>query len=70
MSRLRRWAKREVEHLFGVIRQFVPQGVGIVYVSHRLEELVNMADRVTALRDGALVGTRPMAEVNRGDLIR
>ena len=63
-------SEREVEHLFGVIRQLRSQGVGIVYVSHRIEELLQIADRVTALRDGTLVGTRAMGEVNRGDLIR
>ncbi len=63
-------SEREVEHLFSVIRQLRAAGVGIIYVSHRLEELLNMADRVTALRDGTLVGTRPMAEVDRAELIR
>jgi rhamnose transport system ATP-binding protein len=62
--------EREVEHLFGVIRQLRSQRVGIIYVSHRLEELATIADRVTALRDGALVGTRLMSEVTRGELIR
>jgi len=61
---------REVENLFRVIRELKGQGVGIIYISHRLEELPQVADRVTALRDGALVGTRRMAEVNRADLIR
>ena len=60
----------EVEHLFGVIRELKGQGVGIVYISHRLEELPQVADRVTALRDGGLVGTRPMADVTRADLIK
>src|SRR5262249_38965437 len=46
------------------------QGAGIFYVSHRLEELGRIADRVTVLRDGALVGTRRMSEVNRTELIR
>ena len=59
--------EREVEHLFGVIRQLRSQGVGIIYVSHRLEELATIADRVTALRDGALVGTRTMSDVSRGE---
>ena len=44
--------------------------MGIIYISHRLEELPQIADRVTALRDGVLVGTRRMAEVSRGELIR
>jgi rhamnose transport system ATP-binding protein len=61
---------REIDNLFRVIRELRSQGVGIVYVSHRLEELHQIADRVTALRDGALVGTRPLKEVSRADLIR
>ncbi len=61
---------QEVDNLFRVIRELKGQGVGIIYISHRLEELPRVADRVTALRDGTLVGTRGMSEVNRGDLIR
>ena len=61
---------QEVDNLFRVIRELKAQGVGIIYISHRLEELPRVADRVTALRDGALVGTRAMNEVSRGDLIR
>jgi rhamnose transport system ATP-binding protein len=60
----------EVENLFRVIRELKAQGVGIIYISHRLEELPQVADRVTALRDGSLVGTRAMGEVNRATLIR
>ena len=54
----------EVDNLFRVIRELSADGVGIIYISHRLEELPQIADRVTALRDGRLVGTRPMAEVD------
>ena len=61
---------QEVDNLFRVIRELKAQGVGIIYISHRLEELPRIADRVTALRDGTLVGTQAMSEVNRGDLIR
>jgi rhamnose transport system ATP-binding protein len=61
---------QEVDNLFRVIRDLKSHGVGIIYISHRLEELPQVADRVTALRDGALVGTRPMAEVTRSELIR
>lgn len=61
---------REVEHLFAVIRQLRAQGVAIIYISHRLEELVQMADRVTVLRDGALVETCAMADVDKARLIR
>jgi rhamnose transport system ATP-binding protein len=62
--------EQEVEHLFGVVRELKGHGVGTIYISHRLEELPQVADRVTALRDGRLVGTRPMAEVDRSELIR
>src|SRR6185369_4522926 len=61
---------REVEHLFGVIRQLRGEGVGVIYISHRLEELVETADRVTVLRDGSLIRTCPMAEVDKAALIR
>ena len=61
---------KEVANLFRVIRELKGQGVGILYISHRLEELPEVADRVTALRDGSLVGTRAMAEVDRAGLIR
>jgi rhamnose transport system ATP-binding protein len=61
---------KEVDNLFRVIGELKARGVGILYISHRLEELPRVADRVTALRDGALVGTRRMDEVNRGELIR
>jgi rhamnose transport system ATP-binding protein len=61
---------QEVQELFRVIRELKAQGVGIIYISHRLEELPQVADRVTALRDGSLVGTRRMAEVTRAELIR
>jgi rhamnose transport system ATP-binding protein len=61
---------QEVEHLFGVIRELRGHGVGIIYISHRLAELPQVADRVTALRDGQWVGTRRLSEVSRAELIR
>ena len=61
---------KEVARLFRVIADLKSQGVGIIYISHRLEELPQIADRVTALRDGVWVGTRRMDDVARGDLIR
>jgi rhamnose transport system ATP-binding protein len=60
----------EVEALFRVIRGLRAEGVGIIYISHRLEEIAMVADRVTVLRDGQSIATRPMAEVNRTELIR
>ncbi|HEY7154926.1 MAG TPA: sugar ABC transporter ATP-binding protein [Gemmataceae bacterium] len=61
---------QEVENLFRVIRELKEHGVGMIYISHRLQELPQIADRVTALRDGTLVGTYPVSEVSRDDLIR
>jgi len=62
--------EREVANLFRVIRELKGRGVGMIYISHRLEELPQVADRVTVLRDGARVATRPMSDVDRAELIR
>lgn len=51
----------DVGRLFEVIRRLKSRGIGIVYISHRLAELSQIADRVTVLRDGKVVGTRPVA---------
>jgi rhamnose transport system ATP-binding protein len=61
---------REVEKLFQVIRDLRASGVGIIYISHRLEELFQIADRFTVLRDGGLVATRPIQQTDRAELIR
>jgi rhamnose transport system ATP-binding protein len=63
-------SEREVENLFRVIRDLRSRGVGMIYISHRLEELPRVADRVTVLRDGAVVGTRPIDQADRAELIR
>src|SRR5262245_42157756 len=62
--------ERETERLFKVIAELRAQGVGVIYISHRLEELFEVADRVTVLRDGETVATRAMNEVDRAELIR
>src|SRR5262245_59509594 len=62
--------EHEVANLFRVVRELKSQGVGIVYISHRLDELYALADRVTVLRDGQTVATRPMKDVDRAELIR
>ncbi|MBI5928175.1 MAG: sugar ABC transporter ATP-binding protein [Chloroflexi bacterium] len=54
----------EVEVLFRVIRELKTQGVSIVYISHKLEELLQIGDYVTVLRDGHLIATAPMREIN------
>jgi ribose transport system ATP-binding protein len=62
-------ADAEVQRLFTVIRQLADRGVAVVYISHRLEELEQIADSVTVLRDGAFVGRRDMAGTSRSELI-
>ena len=60
----------ETERLFRFIRDLRPRGVGIVYITHRLEEIFTIADRVTVLRDGQYVGTYPIGELTMDGLIR
>jgi rhamnose transport system ATP-binding protein len=62
--------EREVETLFAVVRRLRSEGVGIIYISHRLDEIFTLADRVTVLRDGETVGTRERARLDRAELIR
>lgn len=59
----------EIEELFAVIQQLRSNGVGIVYISHRMEELKQISDRVTVMRDGQFVATNPTAEVNIDQII-
>ncbi|NLC58242.1 MAG: sugar ABC transporter ATP-binding protein [Armatimonadetes bacterium] len=61
---------RETEVLFQVIRQLRAEGVSVLYVSHRLEEVFALADRVTVLRDGRWVDTRATPTIDREELIR
>ncbi len=61
---------QDAEHLFGVIADLRAAGVGIVYVSHRLDEVARLADRVTVLRDGAHVTTRDAAGLTSAEMIR
>lgn len=60
----------EVEELFRIIRQLRQAGTAIIFISHRLEELFAVADRVTILRDGHYVGTRDLSKVEIEDLIQ
>jgi rhamnose transport system ATP-binding protein len=62
--------EREVDRLFRVIRALREEGHGIIYISHRLEEIASIADRVTVLRDGQSIATRDLREVEPADLIR
>jgi rhamnose transport system ATP-binding protein len=61
--------QRDVETLFDTVRILREHGVGIIYISHRLEEVFQLADRVTVLRDGRLVDTRPVSAVTQGQLV-
>jgi ribose transport system ATP-binding protein len=60
----------ETERLFQVIRKLAKEGVAIVYISHRMEEVVALADRVTVLRDGRLIGTVSQEKASRREIIR
>ncbi len=62
--------EHEILELFRTIRRLVERGVGIIYISHRLEEIFEIGDRVTVLRDGRHVSTDPLGEVDRPTLIR
>jgi len=62
--------EREVDSLFRVIARLRSDGVGVIYISHRLEEIAAVADRVTVLRDGESIATKRMDEVDRAELIR
>jgi ABC-type sugar transport system ATPase subunit len=61
---------REVDLLFDTIARLRAQGVAIIYISHRLDEIFRIAGRVTVLRDGKHVGTHAIDEVTRRDLVR
>ena len=60
---------REVNALFDIMRNLTKQGVGIIYISHKMSELNEVCDRVTVLRDGQYVGTRVVKETPRDELI-
>ena len=60
---------REVAQLFEIMRNLASQGVGIIYISHKMSELNEVCDRVTVLRDGMYVGTRVVADTPRDELI-
>lgn len=62
--------QKEQHLLFGVVRNLRASGVGVIYISHRLEEIFALADRVTVLRDGESVGTNPVDDINESQLIK
>ena len=62
--------ENEIEKLFGIIRKLKTNGVGIIYISHRLEELPRIADRITVMRDGRAIETRKMTDFPPEEVIR
>jgi ABC-type sugar transport system ATPase subunit len=60
----------EVERLFALVRQLKARGCGILYITHRMEEIYRIADRITVLRDGKTVGTAAPPELPEAELIR
>ena len=60
----------EIDHLFQIIRNLKKQGINVIYISHRFEELKEIGDRLTVLRDGGYVGTIDMADFEYDTVIR
>lgn len=60
--------RTEVRHLMGVVRGLAARGIGIIYISHLLDEVLEIADRITVLKDGRTVASRPAAGLTSGDL--
>jgi ribose transport system ATP-binding protein len=63
-------AEKEIEELFDVIRNLSSRGIAILYISHRLDEIFRIADRVTVMRDGKVVKTEPASELDEERLVR
>ncbi len=62
-------SEQEARKLFTVIRRLVSEGVGIIYITHRMEEVFLIADRLSVLRDGQMIGTVNAADTNREQII-
>ena len=60
----------EIVHFFHLVRDLRARGVAIIYISHALEESLQIADRITVLRDGKLVITAPAKKLNRDALVQ
>jgi L-arabinose transport system ATP-binding protein len=60
----------EVDRLFTLVRRLRADGVAIIYVSHRINEILRLADRVAVMRDGKLVAVRPSTELTQGEIVR
>lgn len=60
----------ETANLLAAIRRLAAQGIGIVFISHRLEEIISLSDRVTILRDGELVTTKDTKDITAAEIAR
>ena len=60
----------EVEHLFRIMNRLTAKGVGIIYISHKMDEILRISDDVTIMRDGQWVATRPARELTTDEIIR
>lgn len=60
----------EVDLLYGIIRRLTDRGVAVIYVSHRLKEIFDLCDRITILKDGALVSSDDASDLTPGELVR
>jgi ribose transport system ATP-binding protein len=63
-------AEKEIEDLFGVIRDLTSQSIAILYISHKLDEIFRIANRVTVMRDGKIVDTLPVEDLDEDKLVR
>jgi ribose transport system ATP-binding protein len=63
-------SSRETEHLFRLVRQLRSEGIALIYISHRMAEVYELADRVTVLRDGSYAGTLDHTEINAESIVR
>ena len=59
----------EVDHLFSALRRLAARGAGLIYISHRLSEILKLADRVTAMRDGRVIATVPTRQLDERALV-
>ncbi len=62
--------EQEVEHLFEIINMLRDRGCGIIYISHKMAEILRISDEVTIMRDGQYVATRPSSELTTDEIIR
>ncbi|MBO7423463.1 MAG: ATP-binding cassette domain-containing protein, partial [Oscillospiraceae bacterium] len=60
----------EVEHLFRIMKRLTAQGVGIIYISHKMDEILRISDEVTIMRDGQWIATRDAKDLTKAEIIR